>query len=34
MLRKYGLHPSTTKGKPDPDLEELEAEADLTEAER
>jgi two-component system response regulator GlrR len=34
MLRKYGLHPSTTKGKPDPELEELEDEADLTEAER
>jgi two-component system response regulator GlrR len=34
MLRKYGLHPSTTKGKVDPELEEIEAEADLTEAER
>jgi two-component system, NtrC family, response regulator GlrR len=34
MLRKYGLHPSTTKGRPDADLEELEHEESLTEAER
>jgi two-component system response regulator GlrR len=34
MLRKYGLHPSATKGKPDPELDELEDEANLTEAER
>jgi two-component system response regulator GlrR len=34
MLRKYGLHPSTTKGKSDSELEELETEANLTEAER
>ena len=33
MLKKYGLHPSTTKGKPEPELEELE-EDNLTEAER
>ena len=34
MLRKYGLHPSTTKGRPDSDMEEFESEANLTEAER
>jgi two-component system response regulator GlrR len=34
MLKKYGLHPSTTKGKPDPGVEEFEHEANLTEAER
>ena len=34
MLRKYGLHPSTMKGKPNADLEELEEETNLTEAER
>jgi two-component system response regulator GlrR len=34
MLRKYGLHPSTTKAKADAGLEELEEEGDLTEAER
>ncbi len=34
MLRKYGLHPSTTKGKPDSELSELEPETHLTEAER
>jgi len=34
MLRKYGLHPSTTKGRPDTDVEELEGEEHLTEAER
>jgi two-component system response regulator GlrR len=34
MLRKYGLHPSTTKGRTDLDMEELENEANLTEAER
>ena len=33
MLKKYGLHPSATKGKPDADLDALEAEPDLTEAE-
>nr|NIQ37041.1 two-component system response regulator GlrR [Pseudomonadota bacterium] len=34
MLRKYGLHPSTTKGRPDPESEELEAGTSLTEVER
>jgi two-component system response regulator GlrR len=34
MLKKYGLHPSTLKAKADADLEELEEQADLTEAER
>ncbi|MBX3326940.1 MAG: sigma-54 dependent transcriptional regulator [Nitrospira sp.] len=34
MLRKYGLHPSTTKGRPDSEVEELEGEEHLTEAER
>jgi two-component system, NtrC family, response regulator GlrR len=34
MLRKYGLHPSTTKAKAAAGLEELEEEGDLTEAER
>jgi len=30
MLRKYGLHPSTTKGRFGSDVEELENETDLT----
>ncbi|HMS83215.1 MAG TPA: sigma-54 dependent transcriptional regulator [Nitrospira sp.] len=34
MLRKYGLHPSTTKGRPDVEVDELEGERHLTEAER
>jgi len=34
MLKKYGLHPSTTKAKAEADLEELEETSDLTEAER
>jgi two-component system response regulator GlrR len=34
MLKKYGLHPSTNKGKPGPEIEELEEEDHLTEAER
>lgn len=34
MLKKYGLHPSMTKGKAAPEVEELEEESDLTEAER
>jgi two-component system, NtrC family, response regulator GlrR len=34
MLKKYGLHPSTLKAKADADFEELEEEANLTEAER
>ena len=34
MLKKYGLHPSTTKGKPGPEIEEIEEENHLTEAER
>jgi len=34
MLRKYGLHPSTTKGKVDADIEELEDESTLMEADR
>lgn len=34
MLRKYGLHPSTTKGRPDAEVDELEGEEHLTEAER
>jgi two-component system response regulator GlrR len=34
MLRKYGLHPSTTKGKPDSEMDELEPETNLTEAGR
>jgi two-component system response regulator GlrR len=34
MLRKYGLHPSTLKAKAGANLEELEEEGDLTEAER
>ncbi len=34
MLRKYGLHPSTTKGRPDAAADELEDEEHLAEAER
>lgn len=34
MLRKYGLHPSTTKGKLEADIEELEDESTLLEADR
>jgi two-component system, NtrC family, response regulator GlrR len=35
MLKKYGLHPSTTKAKAEAaDLEEMEEQGDLTEAER
>ena len=34
MLRKYGLHPSTTKGKSEADIEELEDESTLMEADR
>jgi len=34
MLKKYGLHPSTTKAKAEADLEELEEQGNLTEAER
>jgi len=34
MLKKYGLHPSTTKAKAEAGLAELEEEGDLTEAER
>ncbi len=34
MLRKYGLHPSTLKAKAEADLEALEEDGDLTEAER
>jgi len=34
MLKKYGLHPSTLKAKAEAELEELEEEGDLTEAER
>ncbi|MBL8075021.1 MAG: sigma-54-dependent Fis family transcriptional regulator [Nitrospira sp.] len=34
MLRKYGLHPSATKGKSEMEVEELEGEEHLTEAER
>lgn len=34
MLKKYGLHPSTTKARAEADLEELEEEGHLTEAER
>ncbi|MEQ1655198.1 MAG: sigma-54 dependent transcriptional regulator [Nitrospira sp.] len=34
MLRKYGLHPSTTKGKVEADLEEMEDESTLMEADR
>ena len=34
MLRKYGLHPSTTKGKVEADIEELEDESTLMEADR
>jgi len=34
MLKKYDLHPSTTKAKAEADLDELEEESDLTEAER
>src|SRR6478735_9089190 len=34
MLKKYGLHPSTTKGKPGPEIEEIEEENHLSEAER
>jgi two-component system response regulator GlrR len=34
MLKKYGLHPSTLKAKAEADLEELEEDGDLTEAER
>lgn len=32
MLRKYGLHPSSTKGKPENELAEFEEEEDLKEA--
>ena len=31
MLKKYGLHPSTNKGKPGPEIEEIEEEDHLTE---
>ncbi|SPP65265.1 sigma-54-dependent transcriptional regulator [Nitrospira lenta] len=34
MLRKYGLHPSTTKGKIEADIEEMEDESTLMEADR
>ena len=34
MLRKYGLHPSTTKGKIEADVEEMEDESTLMEADR
>jgi len=34
MLKKYGLHPSTTRGKSGPEIEEVEEESHLTEAER
>jgi len=34
MLKKHDLHPSTTKAKAEADLDELEEESDLTEAER
>ncbi|MFN3680411.1 MAG: sigma-54-dependent transcriptional regulator [Nitrospira sp.] len=34
MLKKYGLHPSMTKSKSDAELEEIERESSLTEAER
>ena len=34
MLRKYGLHPSTLKAAEGADLEEIEEQTDLTEAER
>jgi two-component system response regulator GlrR len=34
MLKKYGLHPSTTKAKAEADLEELEEEDDYTKIER
>jgi two-component system response regulator GlrR len=34
MLKKYGLHPSTTKAKAEADLEELEEEGDFTKIER
>jgi two-component system response regulator GlrR len=34
MLKKYGLHPSTLKAKAEVNLEELDEESDLTEAER
>ncbi|MCS6897972.1 MAG: sigma-54 dependent transcriptional regulator [Nitrospira sp.] len=34
MLKKYGLHPSMTKGKPDTELEEIARESSFTEAER
>ena len=34
MLKKYGMHPSTLKAKAEGDLEELEEDGDLTEAER
>ncbi len=34
MLRKYGLHPSTTKGKLEADVEEMEDESTLMEADR
>jgi two-component system response regulator GlrR len=33
MLKKYGLHPSMTKGKSDAELEEIERESALTETE-
>ncbi len=34
MLKKYGLHPSTTKGKSEPEFDDLAEESNLTEAER
>jgi len=34
MLKKYGLHPSSGKGKAEPGVEELEELPDLSEAER
>ncbi|MCP9439175.1 MAG: sigma-54 dependent transcriptional regulator [Nitrospira sp.] len=34
MLKKYGLHPSMTKGKSDSEFEDIERESSLTEAER
>jgi len=34
MLRKYGLHPSTTKGKLEAEVEEMEDESTLMEADR
>jgi two-component system response regulator GlrR len=34
MLKKYGLHPSSGKGKVEPEVDELEDETNMTEAER